>query len=404
MSTQLAALGIEVIEGYERGPAEAGPGRVRGRQRDEPRQSAGRGDARQRHVATSPGPNGWPATCLRDAGCSASPARTARRRPPACSRGSSSTPGSSPDSWSAACRSISTSARASAAAAHFVVEADEYDTAFFDKRAKFVHYRPRTAILNNLEHDHADIYPDVASIQRQFHLLLRTVPGNGRIVDERRGPQSRPGARDGLLDAGRALHHRARRPPRTGGSTPIAASGWCASSPFTTRGARTSGDVEWGTARPPQRGERARRAGGGAPRGCRRAGGDRGAAPIRRRAATARSARHRARRGRLRRLRASPDRDRDARSKACAQKAGEGRVIAVLEPRSNTMKLGTHKAALAAVTARRRPRVRLPVARGEMGRRGRHARRSAAWRRCTGDRAAGRRAGRGSARRATTWC
>jgi UDP-N-acetylmuramate: L-alanyl-gamma-D-glutamyl-meso-diaminopimelate ligase len=65
---------------------------------------------------------------------------------------------------------------------HFVVEADEYDTAFFDKRAKFVHYRPRTAILNNLEHDHADIYPDVASIQRQFHLLLRTVPGNGRLV------------------------------------------------------------------------------------------------------------------------------------------------------------------------------------------------------------------------------
>src|SRR5688500_5156522 len=64
----------------------------------------------------------------------------------------------------------------------FVIEADEYDTAFFDKRAKFVHYRPRTAILNNLEHDHADIYPDVASIQRQFHLLLRTVPGNGRVI------------------------------------------------------------------------------------------------------------------------------------------------------------------------------------------------------------------------------
>jgi UDP-N-acetylmuramate: L-alanyl-gamma-D-glutamyl-meso-diaminopimelate ligase len=65
---------------------------------------------------------------------------------------------------------------------HFVVEADEYDTAFFDKRAKFVHYRPRTAILHNLEHDHADIYPDVAAIQRQFHLLLRTMPGNGRLV------------------------------------------------------------------------------------------------------------------------------------------------------------------------------------------------------------------------------
>jgi UDP-N-acetylmuramate: L-alanyl-gamma-D-glutamyl-meso-diaminopimelate ligase len=65
---------------------------------------------------------------------------------------------------------------------HFVVEADEYDTAFFDKRAKFVHYRPRTAILNNLEHDHADIYPDVAAIQWQFHQLLRMVPRHGLVV------------------------------------------------------------------------------------------------------------------------------------------------------------------------------------------------------------------------------
>lgn len=65
---------------------------------------------------------------------------------------------------------------------HFVVEADEYDTAFFDKRAKFVHYRPRTAVLNNLEHDHADIYPDVAAIQWQFHQLLRMVPRQGLVV------------------------------------------------------------------------------------------------------------------------------------------------------------------------------------------------------------------------------
>lgn len=64
----------------------------------------------------------------------------------------------------------------------FVIEADEYDTAFFDKRAKFVHYHPRTLILNNLEYDHADIYPDVASIERQFHHLVRTVPGGGRIL------------------------------------------------------------------------------------------------------------------------------------------------------------------------------------------------------------------------------
>ncbi|HEY0767403.1 MAG TPA: UDP-N-acetylmuramate:L-alanyl-gamma-D-glutamyl-meso-diaminopimelate ligase [Steroidobacteraceae bacterium] len=64
----------------------------------------------------------------------------------------------------------------------FVIEADEYDTAFFDKRAKFVHYHPRTLILNNLEYDHADIYPDVGAIQRQFHHLVRIVPGGGRIV------------------------------------------------------------------------------------------------------------------------------------------------------------------------------------------------------------------------------
>ena len=64
----------------------------------------------------------------------------------------------------------------------FVIEADEYDTALFDKRSKFVHYRPRTAILNNLEHDHADIFPDLASIETQFHHLVRTVPSTGRLL------------------------------------------------------------------------------------------------------------------------------------------------------------------------------------------------------------------------------
>lgn len=64
----------------------------------------------------------------------------------------------------------------------FVVEADEYDTAFFDKRSKFVHYHPRTLVMNNLEFDHADIFPDLKSIQTQFHHLVRTVPGNGLII------------------------------------------------------------------------------------------------------------------------------------------------------------------------------------------------------------------------------
>ena len=64
----------------------------------------------------------------------------------------------------------------------FVIEADEYDTAFFDKRSKFVHYRPQTAVLNNLEFDHADIFADLAAIERQFHHFVRTIPGKGRIV------------------------------------------------------------------------------------------------------------------------------------------------------------------------------------------------------------------------------
>jgi UDP-N-acetylmuramate: L-alanyl-gamma-D-glutamyl-meso-diaminopimelate ligase len=65
---------------------------------------------------------------------------------------------------------------------YFVVEADEYDTAFFDKRAKFVHYRPQTLVINNLEYDHADIYKDIDAILWQFHQLMRTVPGNGRVI------------------------------------------------------------------------------------------------------------------------------------------------------------------------------------------------------------------------------
>jgi len=72
--------------------------------------------------------------------------------------------------------------RSGRARAPFVIEADEYDTAFFDKRSKFVHYRPDTAILNNLEYDHADIFPDLAAIQTQFHHLVRTVPARGRII------------------------------------------------------------------------------------------------------------------------------------------------------------------------------------------------------------------------------
>lgn len=76
----------------------------------------------------------------------------------------------------------------------FVIEADEYDCAFFDKRSKFVHYRPRTLVLNNLEFDHADIFPDLAAIQRQFHHLMRTVPGEGLVI----APENDPNLQDVL--------------------------------------------------------------------------------------------------------------------------------------------------------------------------------------------------------------
>ena len=79
-------------------------------------------------------------------------------------------------------RNFGISARLGAHDAPFVVEADEYDTAFFDKRSKFVHYRPEIAILGNLEFDHADIFDDLAAIERQFHHLVRTVPGRGRLL------------------------------------------------------------------------------------------------------------------------------------------------------------------------------------------------------------------------------
>src|SRR5712664_970372 len=65
---------------------------------------------------------------------------------------------------------------------HFVIEADEYDTAFFDKRSKMVHYRPRVAVLNNIEFDHADIFADLAAIETQFHHFVRTIPGSGKLI------------------------------------------------------------------------------------------------------------------------------------------------------------------------------------------------------------------------------
>jgi len=91
--------------------------------------------------------------------------------------------GGVPQNFGVSARLGNTEAASRPATGHpFVIEADEYDTAFFDKRSKFVHYRPRTAILNNLEFDHADIFADLAAIETQFHHLVRTVPASGRLV------------------------------------------------------------------------------------------------------------------------------------------------------------------------------------------------------------------------------
>ena len=226
---------------------------------------------------------------------------------------------------------------------HFVVEADEYDTAFFDKRAKFVHYRPRTAILNNLEHDHADIYPDVASIQRQFHLLLRTVPGTGRLVVN--------GADRNLaevLDMGcwtpveRYASDRSVEAEWSVDADP--ASAWARFTVF--RGERRVGDVEWGLL-----GRHNAENAVAALAAAHHAGVDEAAGiealnrfrGVRRRLEV---------RGVVDGVVVYDDFAHHPTAVASTLagvrlKAGAGRVIAVLEPRSNTMKLGTHKAALA---------------------------------------------------------
>jgi UDP-N-acetylmuramate: L-alanyl-gamma-D-glutamyl-meso-diaminopimelate ligase len=226
---------------------------------------------------------------------------------------------------------------------HFVVEADEYDTAFFDKRAKFVHYRPRTAILNNLEHDHADIYPDVASIQKQFHLLLRTVPGNGRLIVN--------GADRNLAEV---LQMGCWTPVERYATDRSVTADWhidadpaSAYARFTVyRGDRRVGEVQWGLL-----GRHNAENGLAALAAAHHAGVDEAAgiealcrfAGVKRRLEV---------RGVVDGVVVYDDfaHHPTAVTSTLAGvrlKAGAGRVIAVLEPRSNTMKLGTHKAALA---------------------------------------------------------
>ncbi|HEV7631350.1 MAG TPA: UDP-N-acetylmuramate:L-alanyl-gamma-D-glutamyl-meso-diaminopimelate ligase [Steroidobacteraceae bacterium] len=181
MSTQLAALGIEVTEGFEAGQLDPAPdvvvvGNVMSRGRPVVEALLDRG------IAYASGPEWLARTVLLDrwvlavAGTHGKTTTTSMLAHILDDAGLAPgfLIGGVPGNFDVSAR-LGTSP-------FFVIEADEYDTAFFDKRAKFVHYRPRTLILNNLEFDHADIYPDLAAIKRQFHHLVCTVPGGGRIV------------------------------------------------------------------------------------------------------------------------------------------------------------------------------------------------------------------------------
>jgi UDP-N-acetylmuramate: L-alanyl-gamma-D-glutamyl-meso-diaminopimelate ligase len=226
---------------------------------------------------------------------------------------------------------------------HFVVEADEYDTAFFDKRAKFVHYRPRTAILNNLEHDHADIYPDVASIQKQFHLLLRTVPSSGRLVVNAADRNLA-----GVLEMG-CWTPVERFTAEAGIATDWridadAANGYASFEVW--HGERRVGEVDWNML-----GRHNAENALAALVAARHAGVDEQVAleALRRFAGVRRRLEVR---GTVRGVVVYDDFAHHPTAitttlDAVRRKARDGRVIAVLEPRSNTMKLGTHKSALA---------------------------------------------------------
>ncbi len=215
--------------------------------------------------------------------------------------------------------------------AFFVIEADEYDTAFFDKRSKFVHYHPRTAILNNLEFDHADIFPDLAAIEIQFHHLVRTVPGNGLIVSN--GHEA---------SLGRVLERGCWTPVERFGTD----EGWQidADNRVTLRG-ETQGVLKWELL-----GEHNRQNALAALAAARHAG-----VPVAQGLAALNEFRNVKRRmevrGVVNGITVYDDFAHHPTAIATTvaglrRKAGKSRILAVLEPRSNTMKLGVMKDAL----------------------------------------------------------
>ncbi|HVC01017.1 MAG TPA: UDP-N-acetylmuramate:L-alanyl-gamma-D-glutamyl-meso-diaminopimelate ligase [Steroidobacteraceae bacterium] len=181
MSTQLAALGIEVIDGYEAGQLDLEPDIVvvgNALSRGMPVVEA----MLDRGLAYTSGPEWLSAHVLRGRHVLAVAGTHGKTTTTGMLAWILEFAGLAPGFLIGGVAANFEATARLGAAPFFVIEADEYDTAFFDKRAKFVHYRPRTAVLNNLEYDHADIYPDLDAIERQFNQLLRTVPGGGRLV------------------------------------------------------------------------------------------------------------------------------------------------------------------------------------------------------------------------------
>ena len=220
----------------------------------------------------------------------------------------------------------------------FVIEADEYDTAFFDKRSKFVHYHPRTAILNNLEFDHADIFPDLGAIETQFHHLVRTVPGNGLVVCN---------GREAAL--ARVLARGCWSPvEHFGGAAEASGAGWQvdADNGVSCDG-KPQGRLEWDLL-----GEHNRMNALAALAAARHAG-----VPVAQGLAALAQFRNVKRRmevrGVVRDITVYDDfahhpTARDTTVAGLRHKVGSARILAVLEPRSNTMKLGVMKDALPA--------------------------------------------------------
>jgi UDP-N-acetylmuramate: L-alanyl-gamma-D-glutamyl-meso-diaminopimelate ligase len=224
-----------------------------------------------------------------------------------------------------------------------VIEADEYDTAFCDKRSKFVHYRPRTAVLNNLEFDHADIFADLAAIETQFHHLVRTLPANGLIVANAR--EAEPGAR-----LARGCWTPVERSTAAGWEavairTRTAICGLLARRP---KAGRASGRSPASTTAPTRWPHllAARHVGRAVRQGISQA-----LSRFRERQAPPRTARNGARRNRSTTISPTTRRRLRRPSPACAARSAGSRILAVLEPRSNTMKLGAMKAQLPASLA-----------------------------------------------------